>query len=73
MTSENGLIKLMNGDLVRATLELENKDKISERKYLKQINEKVESFGYAVNSVLRDVDNGVYHISIEKIGEGKNA
>ena len=65
--TENGLSKLLNGNLIRATLELKKEKDVSEDKYLKEMHEKIKSIGYEVTGVLQDIDNkNIYHISITK-------
>jgi len=65
--TENGLSKLLNGNLIRATLELKKEKDVSENKYLEEMHEKIKSIGYEVTGVLQDIDNkNIYHISITK-------
>ncbi len=64
---ENGLSKLLNGELVRATLEFKKENSASEEKYLEKIHQKVKSLGYEVVGVLQDMENkSIYHVSIAK-------
>ncbi len=59
------LSKLLNGDLIHATLELEKLNSIPEPEYLENFYKKIKSFGYEVTGVLQDLNNrNRYHISI---------
>ena len=61
----DGLSKLIDGELIRATLELRKEKNVSEDKYLRAVHEKIKSIGYGVTGVLQDVDDkNIYHISI---------
>lgn len=63
----DGLSKLVNGELRRATLELNNAKSLPEDKYLEEIQSKVNSLGYNVVKILRDPSNkDLYHLSIIK-------
>jgi hypothetical protein len=62
-----GLSKLLNGELPRATLEMRRGADVSEKEYLQGVRDKISSLGYNVKGILQDMgDKKVYHISIER-------
>ncbi len=70
----DGLSKLVNGELRRATLELNNAKSLPEDKYLEEIQSRVNSLGYNVVKILRDPSNKyLYHLSIIKEDYSQNA
>ncbi len=63
--------KIVNGELIRATLEVENKENLKEKDYVNKIGDSVSKYGYKVQTYKKDPQNKkIYNIHIEKI---KNA
>lgn len=67
------LIQAIDGERDGKLIRLENKNNIRERKYLKGVKKKVESFGYEIPVVLQNLINKkIYYIVVEKM-EKQNA